>query len=335
MNLNDNYILISDIHFGMKKNSMQYFDEQMNFFNKQFFPYIKDKAIKQVIHLGDFFDNRKNIDVYILNRIIAEFISFFEENQIEFISLVGNHDSYFKSSINPNSLSVFKEFKFIKIIDTLTIIDNNLFVPYCNNYNENDLKEFCKKYDKIFGHFEINGFEFIKGIFCQNGIDKNIFNKQEKGNILYIGSPFYDNWNSLNEQRGFYHNKFNEFIFIENTTSRKYVEIKDYNSYKEFENIENNYIRIIINDNDIKDNNFIEFKQKIESLNAYSIDIVFDSNKKEEDIVLELKDYDLSNLYDYKKLFYDYTDSIELPKELNKNTMKNIIDNLLEGVNND
>ena len=51
-------LVIGDVHFGIKTNSVTWLETQLEFFNKQVIPAIKEKHINRVIFLGDIFDIR-------------------------------------------------------------------------------------------------------------------------------------------------------------------------------------------------------------------------------------------------------------------------------------
>ena len=61
--------LITDTHYGARKGSKVFHDYFQKFYDDVFFPILKERKIKNVIHLGDSFDNRKNIDFWALNSI--------------------------------------------------------------------------------------------------------------------------------------------------------------------------------------------------------------------------------------------------------------------------
>ena len=48
-------LIIGDVHFGIKTNSVTWLDAQIEFFNKQIIPAIKTKNVDRVIFLGDIF----------------------------------------------------------------------------------------------------------------------------------------------------------------------------------------------------------------------------------------------------------------------------------------
>ena len=54
--------IITDQHFGARKNSKQFHDYFLKFYNDVFFPTLEKHKIKTVVDMGDTFDSRKGID---------------------------------------------------------------------------------------------------------------------------------------------------------------------------------------------------------------------------------------------------------------------------------
>ena len=54
--------LLNDSHFGVRNDSQAFQNYQLDFFDNQFFPYMQDNNIKNLIHLGDVVDRRKYIN---------------------------------------------------------------------------------------------------------------------------------------------------------------------------------------------------------------------------------------------------------------------------------
>ena len=54
--------IITDQHFGCRKNSELFHDYFLKFYNDIFFTTIEEEGIKTIIDMGDTFDSRKGID---------------------------------------------------------------------------------------------------------------------------------------------------------------------------------------------------------------------------------------------------------------------------------
>lgn len=225
-------LIIGDLHLGIKNNT-NFINYQIEELNKTL-KFISDNNIENVIFLGDIFDNRQNIDINILYNIIDPFEKL---NKINVYIIVGNHDTYFKTTNDINSLStIFKKYNF-NIIDKIQEINIDgekcLFVPWMNKYNfENYVDKIKKSNAKYcFGHFAINDFYMIKGVKEQKGLEQSIFKKFEKTfsghfhlkdnqkNIIYVGSHVQLNWNDYNDKK--------RMIFFDTDTEIKNIELSD------------------------------------------------------------------------------------------------------------
>ena len=121
--------IITDTHYGARKNSKLFHDYFEKFYNDIFFPSLEEHGIETVIHMGDIFDSRKSIDLQSLEwskRVVFEPLKKYKVHAI-----VGNHDCYYKNTNEVNSpelllqdysnISTYSEASEIKI-DNLNIL---------------------------------------------------------------------------------------------------------------------------------------------------------------------------------------------------------------------
>ena len=87
--------IISDTHFGLKSNSDIFLDYQERFFRDLFFPYLLKHGITRIVHMGDYFDNRKNVGVKTLHRSRKCFLDKVREYGMHMDIIPGNHDVVF------------------------------------------------------------------------------------------------------------------------------------------------------------------------------------------------------------------------------------------------
>ncbi len=159
--------LVNDSHFGARNSSDVIIKQQETFFKNVFFPELKKRNIKNVVHLGDLFDKRKSIDFKPLFNCRR---FFFEPLLLENIStwiLAGNHDCTYKDHNNVNAVDLLcGQYPNIKTITQKPEIVNfdgldiGLFPWICKENHDvslDALKEFSCPI--IMGHFEIQGFE--------------------------------------------------------------------------------------------------------------------------------------------------------------------------------
>ena len=83
--------IITDQHFGARKNSKLFHDYFLKFYNDIFFPYLEENNIKVVIDMGDTFDSRKGIDFSALAWAKNNYYDRLQDMGIRVHTIVGNH----------------------------------------------------------------------------------------------------------------------------------------------------------------------------------------------------------------------------------------------------
>ena len=56
--------LLNDTHAGVRNNNQIFAEYQGRFYTEIFFPYLKKHDIKHIIHLGDYFDRRRDVNFF-------------------------------------------------------------------------------------------------------------------------------------------------------------------------------------------------------------------------------------------------------------------------------
>lgn len=150
--------VFSDLHIGLKGSNIAYLDICKNVV-KEIAKHLKSGKIKNVVFCGDFFHSRKQIDLMSLSyglRIISDLAKL-----ANVYLICGNHDSYFKNTIDINSIKIFKETKNVHIIDSgpepaMINGQHGLFVPW-DAENKFDFSAYEKEsLDFVFGHFDFS-----------------------------------------------------------------------------------------------------------------------------------------------------------------------------------
>lgn len=344
--------LISDIHFGVKKNSEKFLEFQKKFFYELLIPTIKQNNIDHLFILGDLFDNPENINVLVKNTVIKIFnklINTFPHIKITF--LVGNHDIYYKNTLETTSLSIFEHFPKIEVLKNIKefIIDDKsiLCVPWLVK-NSKMHEEFDniinsnKVYDYCFGHFEINQFEIIPTIYENKGFPIELFknfNKVFSGhfhikntidNINYLGSPYQITWNDYGTTKGItiLDVENSNVEFIENNICPKHLKIKLSEVIKDkniLKTIKNNFIKFYW-DVKINADKKLEIEEKIKSLNSMDLSFI-------EEIITTI---DSSNIDDESndiqgspiEFLNTWYDTIKHPEDIDVTELKLITNNL-------
>lgn len=227
--------LLTDTHAGIGKNRSEFLELQGKFYSKIFFPELERRGIKQIVHLGDYFDNRQQLHMGMLVANTKDFITPMVEKGLKLDIIVGNHDCFFKNTNTPNSpevllsevpgVRVFKDPYFNSEIGVG-------YVPWICDENRERTMSWLKETsaDVLFGHFEFLGFERFPGNLSDKGLDRADFHNFDLvlsghfhhqsivGNIHYLGSIHQATWSDFGDIRGFhiYDTETREREFIEN-----------------------------------------------------------------------------------------------------------------------
>lgn len=281
--------LISDTHFGIKKSSRPFLKSQIRFFKEEFIPYLNQNFIDTICILGDLFDNRNNINVYMKNEVFNLFKNHLYPFKIYIFP--GNHDIYYKTSIEVNSLKFLGKFENVNLIEEIEVknFDNKkvLFVPWQIDYNDfrKRVAEKNTHCDVCLGHFDIIGFPFNSSIICQKGLQSDLFlknytltfsghfhkrhiHKQKDREVIMIGSPYELTRNDKGDKRGFCILDLDnlKYDFVNSKKTIKFIDVK-YPKKVTKRRIKGNVVDIQV-DYDIgksSDDAIQEYIQKIES----------------------------------------------------------------------
>jgi predicted phosphodiesterase len=66
--------ILNDTHAGVRNSSDIFVDYHRRFFEEVFFPYLNEHNIKQILHLGDYYDHRKFVNFKALNENRKHFL---------------------------------------------------------------------------------------------------------------------------------------------------------------------------------------------------------------------------------------------------------------------
>lgn len=150
----DKAITFTDIHIGLKNNSVEHNQDCVNFVHFMI-EKAKELDIKTCIFMGDFFHNRSNVNVSTLNYGL-EIMHLLNDNFENTYFLVGNHDMYHKNKRDVTSINMAKVFDNIHFINSITTIDDCTFVPFMIDDEYKNLPSLKSKY--VFGHLELPGY---------------------------------------------------------------------------------------------------------------------------------------------------------------------------------
>jgi DNA repair exonuclease SbcCD nuclease subunit len=337
--------LLGDTHFGVRNDSKAFHNYYEKFYKEVFFPYLEQEGVTTVLQLGDLFDRRKYINFLSLAESRRYFFDVLADKGIKLIALIGNHDIFWKESLKVNSPELLLEYYAnIEIVNSPTTMqfDNKSvdIIPWICKENENEIADFITKSASDFcaGHFELSGFQMMKGIDSHEGMDRSILKsytqvfsghyhtRSSADNITYLGTPYELAWNDESDPKGFYilDTKDMTYEFIQNPFNMfiKYY----YDDEKEDPRgidtsvFTNKYVKlVVINKRDIL--KFDKFVESIYTNNPIELKIIedfseFEANALDESIDLE----------DTMTLLSDYVDNVETDSD--KNRLKTLLKTL-------
>jgi len=214
--------IITDQHFGARKNSKLFHDYFLKFYNDVFFPYLEEHGITTVVDMGDTFDSRKGVDFSALAWAKNNYYDRLKDMGILVHTIVGNHTAYYKNTNDVNSVDLLlREYDNVPVYSEPTEISLDklkvLLIPWINAENQEKSFSLIKKSNcKVaMGHLELNGFRAHRGHVMDHGHESDLYNKYERvfsghyhtrsdnGKIFYLGNPDEMFWNDLEDPRGF------------------------------------------------------------------------------------------------------------------------------------
>ena len=215
--------VITDQHFGARKNSKLFHDYFLKFYNDVFFPTLEQYGITTVIDMGDTFDSRKGIDFAALSWAKSNYYDRLRDMGCTVFTVVGNHTAYYKNTNEVNAVDLLlREYSNVTVISEPTeyTIDGLkvLFIPWINQENQEKTFHMIKTSNATvaMGHLELQGFVVNRGLTMDHGMDSTIFDKfdrvysghyhtrSDNGRIFYLGNPYEIYWNDLKDPRGFH-----------------------------------------------------------------------------------------------------------------------------------
>ena len=288
--------IITDQHFGARKNSKLFHDYFLKFYNDVFFPTLEEQGITTVVDMGDTFDSRKGIDFSALSWAKNNYYDRLQEMGVKVHTIVGNHTAYYKNTNNVNAVDLL-----LREYDNVTVYSEptevmlgqlpTLFIPWINQENEERTLKLIEKTtcSCAMGHLELQGFRINKQIVMEHGLESKLFGKfsrvysghyhtrSDNGVVFYLGNPYEMFWNDVNDTRGFH-------IFDTKTITHEpvnnpyklfyniYYEDTDYQTFDSRE-YENKIVRIIVRKkSDVK--KFEKFVDKLYSENVAELKVV-------------------------------------------------------------
>ena len=332
--------VLNDTHTGIRNSSEIFLNNAEDFYNNIFFPECEKQNIKQILHLGDYYDHRKFVNFKALNHNRRVFLDQLRIRGMSMDIIPGNHDTYFKNTNELNSLKeclghYMNEVNIIMEPKVMSYGSLNIgLVPWICQDNYDVCMNFIKecKADWIGAHLELNGFELMRGIKNQHGMNPKVFERFElvltghfhcsskQDNVWYLGSQMEFFWSDAHDPKYFH---------VIDTETRKIEKIKnphtlfekvlyndeeiDYNSYNK--NFSKKFVKVVVV-NKTDPFTFDRFIDNIQNQDIYELKIAENFN---EFIGANVDDEDM-NFDDTTEIVDTYIDAVDT--DLDKDKIK-------------
>lgn len=337
---NSQIAVFSDLHVGVHQNSRFWHNIAKNW-SKWIIEDLKSKNIADIVFCGDYFHTRDEISVDTLH-FGAQLLEQFKDFKITIIT--GNHDCYLKDSSDINSLTPFKRWSNVNVVDKIQCVESHgrkfSFVPWGA-----DVKSISTS-NIIFGHFEINLFKMNTFFICDHGVDANDLLKfsplivsghfhlrdersYKGGKILYVGNPFQMDFNDAGTSKGYYIMDVTDgsYTFTENLISPKHFNVTLSSlvqtgtlTAQHREQFHNNLIKLKI-DRRISPDDADTLITKLRLLNPQQLVVDYEANFSAYDLDANRKD--LSGI-DVEQAIREFIDLMDI------NNRKEVVDYTLE-----
>ena len=339
--------ILNDTHCGIRNSSDIFMDYQEQFYRDVFFPYLLENDIKHILHLGDYYDNRKTINFKALQHNRKIFLEPLRKHGITMDIIIGNHDMYYKNTTELNALKELQGHYMneVNLILKPKVMDYDGLkmglVPWICPDNEEESIEFIKtcKADFIGAHLELTGFEMQKGMPCMDGMSPKLFErfesvlsghfhaKSSQGNIHYLGSQMEFFWNDCNDDKYFHilDTETREVTAVRNPITiyeKIYYDHENMNKFKDLRYLDNKFVKVIVT-NKGDPYEFERFIDRVQAQKIHELKIQEDfkefigQNVDDEEILLD----------DTETIVYNYIDAVNT--DLDKNRIKREISDLM------
>ena len=344
--------MLGDLHLGVRNNSMEWAKIQTEYLINHFFKQVDEAGFDPetdiLMQFGDWNHVREstNIRIWQASLDIAKRLS--DKFKKGIYIILGNHDVYYKDRTDTHSLKGLDlMFPNIKIFETPDVVNINgstkiLMLPWIES--ESGITQVIKDnsgVDYVFCHADIKGFDLNSFTKLHHGLDpKDLLNfkkiysghihiRQEKKNMLYLGTPYEMDRGDRGNLKGFYtldistdkhKEEFYPNYFSPNYLKWDITELLSKNTTELADLFKNNFIDISIDSEFSKRFPLTQFIELIKDLGYRSVEF-FPYNKNQ---VTKASEIETSTSYEYN--IFDVLNQHLEKKDITKTKFDDIVE---------
>jgi len=214
MNLFKKAIVMTDIHFGLKGNSLSHNQDCLQFI-EWICKLAKQEQCDTLIFCGDWHHNRASLNISTMHHSLCG-LETLSENFDQVLFIPGNHDLYYRDKRDIQSAEWAKHIPNVRVVNDFFCEGDVSIVPWLVGNDAQKLKTIDAKY--MFGHFELPHFfmnamirmpdhgeikieDDFKGV--EHVFSGHFHKRQQKDNITYLGNAFPHNYSDAwDDDRG-------------------------------------------------------------------------------------------------------------------------------------
>ena len=288
--------ILNDTHCGIRNSSEIFLKNSEDFYNEVFFPTCEKNNIKQIIHLGDYYDHRKFVNFKALNHNRTTFLDQLRKRGMSMDIIPGNHDTFYK---NTNELNSLKE---------------------CLGHYMNEVHIIMEPTIMHYDSLKIGLVPWICHDNYELVLSGHYHCSSKKDNIWYLGSQMEFFWSDAHDPK-FFHildTETREMTKIRNphTLFEKILYDDEKNDYSSFSrDLTKKFVKVIVV-NKTDPFTFDRFIDNIQNQNIYELKIAENFN---EFIGANVEDENM-NFEDTAEIVDSYIDAVDT--DLDKNKIK-------------
>jgi len=205
--------VFTDLHFGLKSNSIQHNQDCSNFID-WFIEKAKEENCDVCLFLGDWNHHRASINMHTLQFGLTA-LEKLNDAFDRVIFITGNHDLYYRDRRDIHSIEWAKHLPNVEIVNDFLVEGDCVFAPWLVGDDFKKLKKLSGKY--LFSHLELPHFfmnamvqmpdhgelsdEELSGF--ETVFSGHFHKRQARKNIWYMGNAFPHNYaDAGDDQRG-------------------------------------------------------------------------------------------------------------------------------------